>query len=155
MKKTILILLIFISVISCKTTENDYTKSDLNSISFYDFDDKPIKVEQITEQWNERIQKNEEINARITKLEITNLTDQKTNKIELILLGNTNRSSVKTATKLTKFKNGLKLSDIVASCKNCDTKKINLGLNSGDWYCIDDSEAQNDNCTKIVTMKTE
>ena len=98
MKNTFLVLLIFISVISCKTAEVDYTKSDLNSISFYDFNNKPITVEQITEKWNERIQKSEEINARITKLEITNLTDYNTNKIELILLGNTNRNSVKTAT---------------------------------------------------------
>lgn len=155
MKNTFLVLLIFISFISCKTNEIDYTKSDLKSISFYDYNNKQITVEQITEQWNERIQKSEEINAQITTLEITNLTDQKTNKIELILLGNTNRNSVKTATKLTKFKNGLKLSDIVASCKNCDTKKINIGLNSGHCYCIDDRESENDNCTKIVTMQAE
>lgn len=155
MKKIILILLIFISVVSCKETEKDYTKSDLNSISFYDFDDTPITIEQITEQWNERIQKKEEINARITKLEITNLTDQKTNEIQLILLGYTNRSSVKTATKLTKFKNGLKVSDIVASCTNCVSKGINLGLNSGDWYCIDDIEDDKTNCKKIVTLRAE
>ena len=155
MKKIILILLITITAISCKTTDTDFIKSDLNSISLYDFNNKPITIAEIEKQWNERLQKNEEINARITKLEITNLTDQKTKKSELVLLGNTNRNSVKTATKLTKFKNGLKLSDIVASCKNCNSEKLNLGLNSGDWYCIDDSEAENDNCTKIVTMKTE
>jgi len=155
MKNTILTLLIFISLISCKTSDIDYTKSDLNSIALYDFTNKPITAEQITKQWNERIQKNEEINARITKLEIINLTDEGTNKNELVLLGNTNRNSVMTSTKLTKFKNGLKLSDIVATCKNCNSKKINLGLNSGNWYCIDDSEDENDNCTKIVTMETE
>lgn len=86
MKKIILILSVFISIISCKTSDTDFTKSDMNSISFYDFDNKPITIEEITKQWNERIQKSEEISARITKLEITNLTDQKNNEIELVLL---------------------------------------------------------------------
>jgi len=150
MKKTILILLVFITIVSCKTTDTDYTKSDLNSISLYDFDNKPITIEEITNQWNERIQKSEEINASITKLEITNLTDQKSNENELVLLGNTNRKSVKTATKLTKFKNGLKLNEVSVTCKNCDSE-LNIKLNSGKWSCI--SAEERDSCTKIETMR--
>ena len=150
MKKTIFILLALITIVSCKTTNTDYTKSDLNSISLYDFDNKPITVEEITNQWNERIQESEEINARITKLEITNLTDQKNNKGELVLLGNTNRNSVKTATKLTKFKNGLKLNEISVTCKNCDSE-LNIGLNNGSWSCLSPDEM--DACTKIETMR--
>ena len=140
----------FISIISCKTVDTDFTKSDLNSISLYDFDNMPITVEEITNQWNERIQESEEINARITKLEITNLTDQKNNKSELVLLGNTNRSSVKTATKLTKFKNGLKLNEVSVTCKNCDSE-LNIKLNSGNWNCLSSDEM--DSCTKIETMR--
>lgn len=150
MKKKILILLVFIAVVSCKTTDTDFTKSDLNSISLYDFDNKPITIEEITNQWNERIQESEEINARITKLEITNLTDLKNNKSELVLLGNTNRNSVKTATKLTKFKNGLKLNEISVTCKNCDSE-LNIKLNSGIWSCLSDDELNS--CTKIETMR--
>jgi hypothetical protein len=131
-------------------TDTDFTKSDLNSISLYDFDNKPITVEEITNQWNERIQKSEEINARITKLEITNLTDQNNNKSELVLLGNTNRNSVKTATKLTKFKNGLKLNEVSVTCKNCDSE-LNIKLNSGSWSCLSSDEM--DSCTKIETMR--
>lgn len=150
MKKIILILVVFISIISCKTTDTDFTKSDLNSISLYDFNNNLITVEEITNQWNERIQKSEEINAQITKLEITNLTDQKNNKKELILLGNTNRNSVKTATKLTKFKNGLKLNEVSVTCKNCDSE-LNIKLNSGNWSCLSSDEM--DSCKKIVTMR--
>lgn len=150
MKKIILILVVFISIISCKTTDTDFTKSDLNSISLYDFNNNLITVEEITNQWNERIQKSEEINAQITKLEITNLTDQKNNKKELILLGNTNRNSVKTATRLTKFKNGLKLNEVSVTCKNCDSE-LNIKLNNGNWSCLSSDEM--DSCTKIVTMK--
>ncbi|WP_338731355.1 hypothetical protein [Mangrovimonas cancribranchiae] len=150
MKKIILILLVFITIISCKTADTDFTKSDLNSISLYDFDNKPISVEEITNQWNERIQESEEINARITKLEITNLTDLKTNKNELVLLGNTNRKSVKTATKLTRFKNGLKLNEISVTCKNCESE-LNIKLNSGKWSCLNEKELNS--CTKIETMR--
>ena len=146
MKNTILILLIFISVISCKTEETNFTKSDLNSISFYDFDNKSITVVEITKQWNERIQKDEEINAVITNLEITNLTDQKNNESELILLGNTNSNSVQTATKLTKFKDGLKLNEISVTCNNC-----NISLYNGDWTCVSVKKA--DFCEKIETLR--
>lgn len=149
MKKITLILLVLSTMISCKSSDTDFTKSDLNSISFYDFDNKPITVEEITNQWNERIQKSEEISARITKLEITNLTDQKNNKGELVLLGNTNRNSVKTATKLTKFRNGLKLNEVSVTCKNCDSE-LNIGLNNGSWSCLSADEM--DACTKIETM---
>jgi len=147
MKNIILILLLLLTVISCKTT--DFTKSDLNAISLYDFDQKPITVEEITHQWNERIQKSEEINAQITNLEIRNLTDQKTNKMELVLLGNTNRNSIKTATKLTSFKNGLKLNEVSVTCKNCDSE-LNIELNSGGWSCL--SPDKMNACTKIETM---
>jgi len=150
MKKTILILLVFITIVSCKTTDTDFTKSDLKTIALYDFDNKPTTIEEITNQWNERIQESEEINARITKLEITNLTDLTNNKSELVLLGNTNRNSVKTATKLTKFKNGLKLNEISVTCKNCDSE-LNIKLNSGKWSCLSDEEFNS--CTKIETMR--
>lgn len=151
MKKAILIFLIFMSVISCKTLETDFTKSELNSISFYDFDNKPISLEEITKQWNKRIQKSEEINAGITNLEITNLPDQQTKEIQLILLGNTNKSYVKTATKLIKFKDGLKINEISVTCKNCDSE-LNIRLNSGNWSCISDENKTN-SCTKIETMR--
>ena len=150
MKKVILILLVLINIISCKSTDTDFTKSDLNSVSLYDYDNKLITLEEIANQWNERIQENEEIDARITQLEITNLIDQITNKNELILLGNTNRESVKTATKLTKFKNGLKLNEISVTCKNCDSE-LNIKLNSGNWSCLSSDDI--DSCTKIETMR--
>ena len=150
MKKVILILLVLINIISCKSTDTDFTKSDLNSVSLYDYDNKLITLEEIANQWNERIQENEEIDARITQLEITNLIDQITNKNELILLGNTNRESVKTATKLTKFKNGLKLNEISVTCKNCDSE-LNIKLNSGNWSCLSSDDI--DSCIKIETMK--
>ena len=150
MKKAILISLVLINIISCKSTDTDFTKSDLNSVSLYDYDNKLITLEEIANQWNERIQENEEIDARITQLEITNLTDQMTNKNELILLGNTNRKSVKTATKLTKFKNGLKLNEISVTCKNCDSE-LNIKLNSGNWSCLSSDDI--DSCTKIETMR--
>ena len=150
MKKVILILLVLINIISCKSTDTDFTKSDLNSVSLYDYDNKLITLEEIANQWNERIQENEEIDARITQLEITNLIDQMTNKNELILLGNTNRKSVKTATKLTKFKNGLKLNEISVTCKNCDSE-LNIKLNSGNWSCLSSDDI--DSCTKIETMR--
>ncbi len=150
MEKKILILLVFITLISCKTTDIGFAESDLKSISLYNFDNKPITIEEITKQWNERIQESEEINAQVTKLEITNLTDLKTNESELVLLGNTNRNSVKTATKLTKFKNGLKLNEVSVTCKNCNTE-LNIKLNSGNWSCLSDDKL--DSCTKIETMR--
>ena len=150
MKKVILILLVFATLISCKTTDTDFTKADLKSISLYDFDNKPITIKEITKLWNDRIQQSEEINARITKLEITNLNDQKSNNSELVLLGNTNRNSVKTATKLIKYKDGLKLNEVSVTCKNCDSE-LNLNLNSGNWLCL--SVDKSNSCTKIVTMR--
>ncbi len=149
MKKIILILLVFISIISCKTVDTDFTKSDLNSISLYNFENKPISVEDITNQWNQRIQESEEIDARITKLEITNINDHKNNKSQLILLGSTNRNAVKTAVKLTKFKNGLKINIGSVTCKNCESD-LNIKLNGGKWGCLSSDEM--DSCTKIETM---
>jgi hypothetical protein len=155
MRNLILFLLISITLSSCETTKVDYTKSELNSISFYDFNEKAISIENITKEWNKRINQAEKINAQIKNLKIITIIDKETNKSSLALLGNTNRNSVKTATKLIKFKNGLKLSEIVASCKNCNSKELNLGLNAGNWICINDIENDNDDCTKIVTMRTE
>jgi len=152
-KKILFILLIFVGLISCKTPETDYTKTDINSISLYDFDDKPITIEEIKKQWNDRIQRSEQISAGISKLEITSLIDQKTNETTLVLLGNTSESSVKTATKLTEFKDGLKLNATVVTCKNC-TGEQSIRLTDGNWGCYGD-ESQSDSCTKIETLRTE
>ena len=153
MKNLIWILLIFLSLLSCKTAKTDYTKSELNSIQLYDFNDENISVENLTKQWNKRIQEDEKINAKIESLEIINLVDRKTNKKTLVLLGTTNRKSVKTATKLTEFKNGLKLSDITVTCKNCNSE-LNIQLNDKNWSCVGEDN-ENDACTKTETLRAE
>ncbi|PCI10848.1 MAG: hypothetical protein COB73_02945 [Flavobacteriaceae bacterium] len=153
MKNLIFILIILLSALSCKSPIRDYTKSEIDSILLYDFNDKPISIESLTSQWNKRIQDNEEINAKIENLEIVSIIDNKTNKKILVLLGSTNRRSIKTATKLSKFKNGLKLSDITVTCKNC-TSDLNIQLSNGNWNCVSD-ENENNLCTKIETLRSE
>lgn len=151
MKNSISILVVLISLISCKTPEIDPTKADLNTIALYDYDNTPITANDITKQWNTRIQTNEEINAKITSLEITHLTDQKTNKKELVLIGNTTKNNVKTATKLTPFKNGFKVNEISVTCNSCDNG-LNIKLNSGNYNCIGKRDGIH-SCTKIVTLR--
>ena len=152
MKNLIWSLLIFLSLLSCKTAKTDYTKLELNSIQLYDFNDETISIENLTQQWNKRIQVDEKINAKIESLEIINIVDRVTNKKTLVLLGTTNRKSVKTATKLTEFKNGLKLSDITVTCKNCDSD-LNIQLNNENWSCVSDDNKNA--CTKIETLRGE
>ncbi len=151
MKNLIWILLIFLSLQSCKTAKADYTKSDINSLSLYDYNNKPISLENLTKEWNKRIQENEEINARLENLEIINIVDNETNKKTLVLLGTTNKKSVKTATTLTEYKNGLKLSDLTVTCNNCNDD-LNIQLNNKNWSCI---TKVGKSCTKITTLRTE
>ncbi len=153
MKNLICVSIIFLTVLSCNTLKTDYTKSEINSISLYNFNDKPISIENLVEEWNKRIQVSEEINATIENLEIVNIIDNQTNKKTLVLLGSTNRNSVKTASKLTEFKKGLKLSDITVTCKNC-ADELNIKLNDGNWGCFSNKEETN-SCTKIETLRTE
>lgn len=149
MKQIRLTLLVFITFYACKSTGIDFTKSNPNSIALYNYENKQISIEEITRQWTERLQKDEDINVSVTKLEITKLTDLKSNKSVLVLLGHTNRITVKTATKLTKFKNGLKLSNHTVTCKNCESD-LNIALENGDWSCL--SKETGGACTKIETM---
>ena len=151
MKHLIWILLISLSLQSCKTTKADYTKSDINSLSLYDYNDQPISLENLTTEWNKRIQENEEINAWIQNLEIINIVDSETNEKTLVLLGTTNKNSVKTATTLTEYKKGLKLSDLTVTCKNCNDD-LNIQLNNKNWSCV---SKENKSCTKISTLRTE
>jgi len=154
MKNLTWILLIFLSLLSCKTVKTDYTKLELNSIQLYDFNDETISIENLTKQWIKRIRVDEEINAKIESLEIINIVDKKTNKKTLVLLGTTNRKSVKTATKLTEFKNGLKLSDITVTCENCYSD-LNIQLYNKNWSCMNDENGNGNPCTKIETLRTE
>lgn len=150
MKNLIWILLIFLSLQSCKTTKADYTKSDIHSLSLYDYNNKPITLENLTKEWNKRIQEKEDIKARIENLKIIDIVDNETNKKNLVLLGTTNKNSVKTATTLTEYKNGLKLSDLTVTCKNC--KDLNIQLNNSNWSCV---SKESKSCTRISTLRTE
>ena len=153
MKNLIWIICLSLSFLACKTTKTDYTKLDLNSIELYDINNLNISTAFITKHWNKRLQEDEDINAKIERLNIINLIDIKTNKKTLVLLGTTNQKSVKTATKLTAYKDGLKLSNITVTCTNCDSD-LNLQLNNKDWSCISDDN-KNNTCTKTVTLVTE
>ena len=153
MKNSIWMLVLFLSLISCNTAKTDYTTAELNSIQFYDFDDATISVENLTKQWNKRIQEDEKINAQIERLEVIHLVDLKSNQKTLVLLGTTNQKSVKTAATLTEYKNGLKLSSLTVTCKNCDSD-LNVELNDNNWICVSATN-ENDACTKIVSLRTE
>jgi hypothetical protein len=151
MKNLICILLIFLSVLSCKTAKTDYTQLDINTIQLYDFNNETISVENLTQQWNKRIQADDTINAQIVLLQIITMVDNKTNKKNLVLLGSTDKRAIKTATKLTAFENRLKLSDLTVTCNNC-RKDVNIQLNDKNWICINDDK-ENSVCTKTVTLQ--
>jgi len=151
MKNLICISLIFLSVLSCKTAKTDYTQLDINTIQLYDFNNETISVENLTQQWNKRIQAEDAINAQIERLQIIIMVDNKTNKKNLVLLGSTGKRAIKTATKLTAFKNGLKLNNLTVTCNNC-RNDMNIQLNDKNWICINDDK-ENSACTKTVSLQ--
>jgi hypothetical protein len=152
MKNITLMLIIILTTLSCKTSKTDFTKN-LESITFYDFFENKMSTADIKNQWNQRIQNDEQLNAEIQSLEIKNILDAGTKKEKLMLVAYTNKKSTKTATKLTRFRKGFKLSNLTVTCDNC-SEDLNPGLSHGDWICFGGG-IKNNSCTKTSILKTE
>jgi hypothetical protein len=112
---------------------------------------KKISKDDIIEEWNKRIQKKEKLNVSVKSIEIKYLNDESTNEEKIVLIGNTNKNSTKTATELIKYESGLRLSEMLATCSNCENDDLNIGIKEGYWYCKSSNE--NSDCTKISTLQ--
>ena len=145
-------MMIILFCAACKTSEPDFTK-DIDSIVFYDFLEKEIALADIKAEWNKRLKNDEKIDAMITSTQVLVIADNQTKEEKLVLLAQTSNKLTKTATEVTRFKNGLKLSDLTITCKDCSTT-LNPEFSNGGWVCPSD-DAQSEACTKIVTLKTE
>lgn len=152
MKKATFILMIILCSVACRTSETDFTK-DIDSIVFYDFFEKEIALSDLKAEWNKRIQNDENIDAIITDTKVLVIADNQTKKEKLILLAYTSNKATKTATEVTRYKNGLKLSNLTVTCKDCSST-LKPELSNGDWVCPSDERAKK-SCTKIVTLSTE
>lgn len=145
-------MMIILFCSACKTSEPDFTK-DIDSIVFYDFLEKEIALSDIKAEWNKRLKNDEKIDAMITSTQVLVIADNQTKEEKLVLLAQTSNKLTKTATEVTRFKNGLKLSDLTITCKDCSTT-LNPEFSNGGWVCPSD-DVQSESCTKIVTLKTE
>lgn len=149
MRNQIILLLIAFTLVSCKTIKKDYHQN-IDTITFYDFNENKISLESIKDQWNQRLQEKEKINAGIQKLQVVYLTDQTTKQEKLVLLATTSQKATKTASELSPFKDGLQLSNKTITCKNCGGN-LNIEISNGNWICSGKDEGPLP-CTKIVTI---
>lgn len=149
--KLLVFVIIIISALSCKSSTVDFTKTPIEQIVLYDYNNQLISVEAIKNLWQERITTDEGIDAKITDLKIAKVKDIETNKHQLVLLAHTSANSIKTASKLFNYKNGLKLDNITVTCKSCYHQTLNIQLRENDWSCISKDNA----CTKTETMTTK
>ncbi len=149
MKRITLLFILLSITFSCKTVD---LSKDLESIQFYDFNGSTISLHEIKQQWNKRLQDDEEINTQITKLAIRKVTDRKTEEKKFMLIGYTEDNSTKTATEVVRFKDGAKLSNRTVTCKNCN-ENLAPKLYDGYWVCTKKDKKYH-SCTKISTLVT-
>lgn len=152
MKNLMAALMMILFLYSChQNSEKKYSEVNMNTIEFYNYKGEKISKDDITAQWNNRLQKKEKLNLSVESIEITYLKDESTSEEKIALIGNTNKSSTKTATELIEHKKGLKLSDRVTTCSNCENEGLNIGIKEGHLYCK--SSEENSDCTKISTLQ--
>jgi hypothetical protein len=151
MKNLIIALMMISFLFSCQEPENKYSETDINTIEFYNYKGEKISKDDIIEEWNKRIQKKEKLNVSVKSIEIKYLNDESTNEEKIVLIGNTNKNSTKTATELIKYESGFRLSEMLATCSNCENDDLNIGIKEGYWYCKSSNE--NSDCTKISTLQ--
>ena len=151
MKNLMIIVMMASFLYSCQDSEKKYSEIDVDTIEFFNYKGEKISKKEIIEEWNTRIQKNEKLNVTVENIEVNYLKDESTSEEKIVLIGNTNQNSTKTATELVEHENGLKLSDRVATCSNCEHNVLNMGIKEGFWYCKNSKE--NPDCTKISTLE--
>jgi hypothetical protein len=151
MKNLITALIIIPFLYSCQNSENKYSEMDINTIEFYNYKGEKISKDDIIGEWNKRLQKEETLNVTVKNIEIKYLSEESTNEEKIALIGNTNKNSTKTATELVEYEEGLKLSERVTTCSNCENDDLNMGIKEGYWYCK--SIKENSDCTKISTLQ--
>lgn len=151
MKNLRIVLVLILVVTSCETSENNYSKTDINTTEFYNYKGESISKAAIIAEWNQRLQKKEDLNVSVQTIEIKHINDEVTKDEKIVLIGHTNKAFTKTATELSAYKNGLKLNEIVLTCSSCEDDNLNIGITNGNWHCKNTGE--NSNCTKISTLQ--
>lgn len=152
MKITIFLLLLSVFIISCDNHQKDF--SDLESISFYDFEGNEVDMEQLKNDWNETM--NPVLidgvvhEQKVKEISIKTIQDNSSNEDYLVLVANTTKKKAFTGKVISSFKDGFQLSDKTVICTNCGPE-FQGELVDGEWICANNGDNIED-CMKTSTL---
>lgn len=150
MKKLLVLSFITFLIISCKTKES--IPSDLTQISFYTYDDQPTTIADIKVKWRKMINDdNYALKNKLGVLEIREVIDESTGDNVLALIALNNSQRIQTASILTKYKNGYKLSDRSVTCTDCGTD-LQVVFKGENWVCKREDDSYT-SCTRTSRLE--
>lgn len=151
MKKLLVLSFITFLIISCKTKEP--IASDLTEVSFYTYDNQPISLADIKIKWRKMINDDDDspLKNRLGKLEIREVIEESNGDNVLALLALNNSQRIQTASILTEYKNGYKLSDRSVTCADCGTD-LQVVFKGENWVCKQEDHSYT-SCTKTSRLE--